>query len=59
MIQIKTFEGDTLAALEAAVNTFLATEDPKDVLDTIFHAFSSAKYGERKTYVVTIVYRTV
>lgn len=57
-IQIKAFEEDTLTALETAVNTFLAAEDPKDVLDTIISAFSSAKYGERKTYVATVVYRT-
>jgi hypothetical protein len=58
MIQIKTFEADTLAALEVAVNTFLAAEDPKDVLDTLIHAFSSAKYGTAKTYVATVVYKS-
>jgi hypothetical protein len=58
VIQIKTFEADTLTALDTDVNTFLATKDPKDVLDTLVHAFSSAKYGTAKTYVATVVYKS-
>lgn len=58
-IQVKTFEADVLLDAEAAANTWLSTQDPKDILDTIVNSFASAKYGTAKTYVVTVIYKTV
>lgn len=65
LIKTKMIESDRLeplavpdgTSLEEKINAFLATLDTKDVLDTIQHSFSSAKYGERKTYTATVVYR--
>jgi hypothetical protein len=56
-IQVKTFESDVLATVEASVNTFLDTIPEKDVLDTLMSSYSSAKYGTAKTYVITVVYK--
>lgn len=57
IIQLKTFESDVLATATADANTWLATQDPKNILDTVINSFSSAKYGTAKTYVVTVVYK--
>jgi hypothetical protein len=56
-IHVKTFEADTVAVLESDVNTFLDTLDKKDILDVMYNAFSSAKYGTAKTYTAMIVYK--
>lgn len=45
------------SSLEEQVNTFLASLDPKDVLDVLTNPFSSGKYGLTTTYVATVVYK--
>lgn len=45
------------SSLEEQLNAFLATLDPKDVLDILTSPFSSGKYGFTTTYVATVVYR--
>lgn len=57
VIKQKTFEADTAAALDTAVNTFIATLDTKNVLDVLSSAFASSKYGETKTFATTVVYK--
>lgn len=65
IIKTKMFESDLLlplatpdgTSLEEQVNTFLATLPSKNVLDTIQHSFSSAKYGMARTYTATVVYK--
>ena len=44
-------------SLEEKLDAFLATLDPKDVLDVISTPFSSGKYGLTTTYVATVLYR--
>jgi hypothetical protein len=57
VIKHKTFESDTAATLDTAVNTFLATLDTKNVLDVMASAFASSKYGETKTFTTTVIYK--
>lgn len=55
-VQTKSFEADTIAALETALNTYLATLNAKDVLDVMRHSFASSKYGQHKTHTATVVH---
>lgn len=57
MIKTKIFEAESALALETAVNAFLATLEPKDVLDTMLSAFASSKYGQTKTFTAMVIYK--
>lgn len=64
MIVTKTFESERLVplstpdgtSLEEQVNLFLSTLPDKAVLDILVEAFSSQKYGTRKTFVAVIMF---
>lgn len=57
MIKTKIIEADTAAELETAVNTFLETLDPKNVLDAMLSSFASSKYGQTKTFTAMVIYK--
>lgn len=45
------------SSMEEKLNVFLATLDPKDVLDVLSTPFSSGKYGLTTSYIATVLYR--
>lgn len=65
MVKIKALSATLLAplpapdgsSLEEKTNTFLATLDPKDILDVLTESTSTGKYGLTTTHFSTIVYR--
>jgi hypothetical protein len=66
MIKTKTFQSSLLSplsptpdgsSLEELVNAFLATLDPKDVLDVLKESTSTGKYGLTTSHFGTVVYR--
>jgi hypothetical protein len=67
MIKTKTFASALLSplvvpdgsSLEELVNAFLATLDPKDVLDVLKESTSTGKYGLTTTHFGTVIYREV
>jgi hypothetical protein len=58
MVVTKTFSNETLSTLESDLNTFLATLDPKNVLDVIFTFSATSKYGMNTTYTALVVYKS-
>lgn len=64
MIKTKTFESHLLSplatpdgsSLEELVNAFLATLEPKHVLDVLKESTSTGKYGLTTTHFGTVVY---
>lgn len=55
--QIESTRLTGVGSLEELLNAFLATLDPKDVLDVVPSPFSSGKYGLTTTYVASVLYR--
>ena len=54
LVPIPTPDG---SSIEELVNAFVATLDPKDVLETTMHSWASTKYGIVKTYTAGVVYQ--
>lgn len=59
MVQTQSFEADTLAALVAAVNTFLATLAERHILDIIVTTTQAGKYGTKQNYLATVVFKVM
>ena len=64
-VKTKNFSSDLLSpkatpdgtSLEELVNTFLATLDPKDILDVMKQSSQTGKYGQNTTHFETVVYK--
>mgnify|MGYP001559151857 CR=1 FL=1 len=45
-------------SLEEPLNTFLATLDPKNVIDVLVESHATGKYGITTTHFASVVHRT-
>ena len=65
MIKVKTFASALLSplatpdgtSLEELLNVFLATLEPKNVLDVLKQSTSTGKYGMNTTHFGTVIYK--